>query len=259
MFRYPLRRLSVLIPILAIVFTLVSYFAQPANAESAGEASLSAVSCSNEHGAVTVTLTAYSTGTDPVSFMLLIDNVSEGDDLLIPVTPGTPKNIPISNLEDGTHRVEVIVNDQTVFDQSFPVACDTAPTDSYSNPQGSVNEFCGVRAVMVYASNKPIGNNMVDLQPVTFTVTFVGNDSSAVRTLDTFTLPSGQDDAFDTQRSYPLEGPGVVSLYADGMTPVHTYYTGACMVVPDVVHHHKHKHHKKHHAPTGSALPNTGK
>lgn len=229
------------------------------------------VTCNNEQGSLVVKLNA-----DPsvsTEFMLLVNGVSEGGDLSIPVAAGQSTTVPVSNLDDRTDAsIEVIVrgtngeDGKTVFFKNdIVVACDTAPVGPYINPQGSVNEFCGVNAAIVYASNKPIGNNMVDLQPVTFSVTFVANDSSVVQTLDTFTLPSGEDDAFDTQRSYPLGGPGVVSLNAEGMKPFHMYYTGGCSVVPDVVHHpKKHKHHKKHHhhkhhSVAVAVLPNTGK
>lgn len=259
MFRYLLRRLRVLIPLAVASFMLVNYFSLPANAESAGEVSLSAVSCSNDNqGAVTVTLTAYSTGTDPVPFMLLIDNVSEGDNLMIPVTPGTPHPVLVSNLDDGTHRIEVIVNDQTVFDHTFEVTCDPAPTGPYTNPKGLLWDQCSGQ-VGVKISNYPIGNNFADLQPVTFTVEHVSNVYPGIKHLASVTLPAGEDDSFDSTFSVTPGSPGVVTLYADGVALQHLDYSGACVVVPDHAHHPKHKKHHHKHPSAGNALPNTGK
>ena len=243
MFRTPLRRLLALIPIVGLVISMV--FIERASAESAGEASLSEVSCSNEQGVVVVTLTAYSTGTDDVPFNLRVDNA--GDDVVIPVKPGEPKPVPINNLNDGTHHIEVVVNDQTVLDQNFNVACDTP--QPYTNPWGSITDICDGK-VLVAASNMPSREQLQGLQPVKFTVTFVSNVSGGVQQLDAFTLPSGEDDAFDTQRTYNLGSPGIVSLYADGVALQHLDYSHAC-VIP--VGHHKPRHHGT------TVLPNTGK
>lgn len=235
-----------------------------------GTASVGSVTCNNQQGGLVVTLVA-----DPsieTEFMILVNGVSDGADLSIIVPAGQTQSVPVSNLDDGNNSIEVIVrgtegeDGKTVFaDYRINVACDAAPTGPYQNPKGSVTTPCGANGVNVVASNYPIANDFADLRPVTFTLTFVKNDSSTVTTLATVTLPSGEDDSFDFTHFYPLGESGVVSLYAEGMTPIHQYYSTGCTVVPDVIKHHtkKHPHHKKHHKPrhqtvVTTVLPNTG-
>lgn len=257
MFRTLLRRLLALIPLVAVIFLMIGM--QPASAEGGDPyVTVSDASCVGEQGQVSVTLYPGSQATQDVEFIILVDNVSYGDDPTITVPPATDKTVVVGNLEDGTHRFEIIANDVTIFDNPRTVSCDTAPEGQYKNPKGSLLDFCeGI--VGMTASNKPIGGNLEGLQPVTFTVTFVSNEGGGVKQLDSFTLPSGEDDAFDTQRNYSPGSPGVVSLYADGVALQHLDFSDTCVVVPTTGHHPKHHGHQNSSNPNGATtLPNTG-
>jgi LPXTG-motif cell wall-anchored protein len=244
MFRYLLRRLRGLIPLVTIAFVVIGT-AQPANAEEGHSATLSQVSCVAGKGTVTVTLTAGATDGE---FSILVDNASYGDDVIIPVTAGQSKPVVVSNLNDGTHRIEVVANEVTVLNEpNLVVSC------TYTNPAGLIEDLCD-GMVGVTASNMPFRDRLNGLQPVTFVVTFVSNVVGGVQKLDSFTLPNSTD-GDTTFRTFQLDGPGVVSLTVEGenITPP-LDYRHTCIVVEDVVNHP----HGNTPKPPVTTLPNTG-
>jgi hypothetical protein len=197
-------------------------------------------------------MTADSTIQQSTVFNILVDDQQFGG--AVSVAPGATETKTVPNLDDGVRHIVVMAGEVYELDKNVDVQCDNVPVGNYSNPKGSVLDSCN-HVVSVTASNYPIGDNLEGLQPVTFTLTFVANDSGKVQQLDTFTLPSGEDDAFDTQRNYSPGDRGVVSLYADGMEPIHVYFTDTCMIVPDVKHH---AHHNNANPNVTTTLPNTG-
>lgn len=179
------------LPVLALALAASTTLVGPAGTATAAEtptASVSEVTCVGVDGEVTVTLAA--SDTEPATFLVLVDG--EGSDET-EVAAGATEDVVTTALEDGDHTFEaILVTEEDVATVVFTervVACDAAPEGPYSNPRGSVMDGCEGTG-WVAASNKPIGGNTEDLQPVTFTVSFTPTD-------DVVEEPTDGDDPVD--------------------------------------------------------------
>lgn len=167
-----------------------------AAAAATPSAELGAVTCADQQGRFVVTLEA---GAEPTGFSLSVSNSFErhvfSDDITldadqtgsITVPPLDDDEYSVTvhgyNVEDVDEEIPEVEEPEVdpaapLVDTSVTVACDPAPVGPYSNPRGVVYNGCG--ALDVYASNRPIGGNTADLQPVEFTLTFVPSEDVPV-------------------------------------------------------------------------------
>lgn len=170
------RTLPLVALVLAASTALISP-ASPAGAAETATATVSQVTCVENDGEVTVTLAA--SDTEPATFLVLIDGES-GEELGL--AAGETAEVPTTAIDDGEHTFEAILMTEsgdevgeTLALADRTVACDAAPEGPYTNPRGEVMDNCEGTG-WVTASNKPIGGNTEDLQPVTFTVSFTPTD-----------------------------------------------------------------------------------
>lgn len=174
--------------------------ASPATAAETPTAAVSDVTCVEGDGQVTTTLAA--SDTDAATFLVLVDGAG-GDE--IEVAAGATEDVVTSALEDGDHTVEAILltegDGETLALANRTVACDVAPDGPYSNPRGAVLDGCEGTG-WVTASNKPIGGNAEDLQPVTFTISFTPTDDVAEEPTD-----GGGDDPVGGDGEEPVDEP----------------------------------------------------
>lgn len=116
----------------------------------------------------------------------------------------------------------------TLATAEITVACDTAPEGPYSNAHGTVDDGCG--SLSVTARNKPIGGNVADLQPVTFTLSI--DHGGEVEVLDTFVLDAATRTYARDFASDELGGAGAVTLTADGTQLARAEFTDECVAYP---------------------------
>lgn len=172
------------LPLVALALTACTALigpASPAGAAETATATVSEVTCVENDGTITVTLTA--SDADPASFLVLVGG--EGGEE-VEVAAGQTQDVTTSGLPDAEVSVEAILMTEggdevgeTLALESRTVACDAAPEGPYTNAQGEAMDGCeGTGSVS--ASNKPIGGNVDDLQPVTFRVTFTPTDDPVV-------------------------------------------------------------------------------
>jgi len=168
------------LPLVALALAVSTALIGPAGPAAAAEdptASVSDVTCVEADGEVTVTLVAGDNAA--ATFLVLVDGVG-GEET--EVAAGASEPVVSSGLDDEVHTFEVILvveeEAETLVLEERTVACDLAPEGPYSNPKGDVVDACEGEA-WVSASNKPIGGNTEDLEPVTFTVTFTPTDDEA--------------------------------------------------------------------------------
>lgn len=136
-------------------------------------ASVSAVSCADGDGSVSITLTAGDGGD---AFSVRIDDAGYGgSDAPIDVPANQSVDLVESGLDDGDHRIVVDTavppaseaEPENLADETRAVSCDPAPVGAYTNPKGSISGSCSFE-LRVTASNAPVGGNTADLQPVDF-------------------------------------------------------------------------------------------
>lgn len=169
------------LPLVALALAASTALIGPAGPAAAAEdptASVSGVTCVDNDGEVTVTVVAGDTAA--ATFLVLVNGVG-GEET--EVAAGASDTVVASSLEDELHHFEVILmvgeEAETLLHEERTVACDLAPDGPYSNPEGDVMDACEGEG-WVSASNKPIGGNTEDLEPVTFTVTFTPTDDEVV-------------------------------------------------------------------------------
>lgn len=166
----------------------------PAGAAETATATVGEVTCVENDGTITVTLAA--SDTDPATFLVLVGG--EGGEE-VEVAAGQTQDVTTSGLPDGDVSVEAILMTEggdevgeTLALEGRTVTCDAAPEGPYSNAQGEAMDGCeGTGSVS--ASNKPIGGNVEDLQPVTFRVTFTPTDDPVVGPPDGEDTGGGED------------------------------------------------------------------
>jgi hypothetical protein len=256
--------IRVLAAVAASLAAATAWVGPAAPAFGAGaSASVSEVSCVDEDGAVTVTLQA---GDSDETFLVLLTSPSVGGAQEVTVAAGATETVELTDLEDGEHSVEVLIEHvdadaETVATAERTVACDVAPEGPYTNVKGSVYDGCEGTGY-VSASNKPIAGAVETLQPAAFEVVFLSTDDTVdggddpvgggedpsgggedppadgERTtadgetvLDTFVLDAENqtyDRAFGPDE---LGGTGDLTLRSGGET-VATAHIGLCFVLP---------------------------
>lgn len=210
-----------------------------APATAASSASVSAVTCVEEQGSVDVSLTADADAPGDVAFLALLDGVSDGDPIL--VAPGATTVITFDGLDDNAHTLEVDALEKAddeeytkILDTSFEVVCDPAPEGPYTHETADIHDYCGPE-VDLFATNRPIGGNTTDLQPVTFVFTATQGDTT--RDLATFTLPDSTDDPYthtalaDLSDFEDSEEPTVLTVTANGNEIAREEHVHGCTVV----------------------------
>ena len=192
-----MNRWNSTVPLVALALAATTALIGPAGPAGAAEtatATVSEVTCVENDGEVTVTLAA--SDTEPATFLVLIDGVG-GEE--VSLAAGETAEVPTTAIDDGEHTFEAILTTEsgegvgeTLASEDRTVACDAAPEGPYSNPRGSVMDSCEGTG-WVTASNKPIGGNTEDLQPVTFTVSFTPTDDVVEEPTDGDDPVGGED------------------------------------------------------------------
>ncbi len=187
-------------------------------AAAASTAHLGEVTCSEEQGRVDLTVTADPAAPGDVHVLFILGSTSNEEHPL-ELVPGDSVVIPLTDLDDDQYTLEVLARVEgleedfaTVLNEEFEVVCDAAPEGPYTNPKAEIHDYCG-HQVDVFATNRPIGGNTADLQPVTFR--FTATKDGVTDTLAEFVLPDTTDDPYthtavaDLSSYYPdAEGSG---------------------------------------------------
>jgi hypothetical protein len=131
MFRYVLRRIRALIPLVAVTF-MVTSFAQPVSAESAsGSASVENVHCSGGEGFALILLSANAGASKPVVFTIQVNDAAYGSPES--VMAGDTFGVSVGQLVPGTSvNFKVFADGTKVLDQ--PVNIPTCVADPGGNP-----------------------------------------------------------------------------------------------------------------------------
>ena len=168
----------ILVPLTGLALVLLGLVLPGPSATAAATptATVGEVVCVETDGTLTVEL--HAGDSDPATFTVLLDGSSVRDDT--EVAAGGSDQVALTGLEDGDHSVEVLaaVGDaepDTVATADVSVACDVAPDGPYTNVRGEVYDGCEYTGV-VSASNKVIGGDTEDLQPVELEVVFTPTD-----------------------------------------------------------------------------------
>lgn len=242
------------------------------------------VTCADEQGSFSVTVRA---GDVRTSFGISVEDSFEQEILYEErvLAPGATAVIAVPDLEDDDYTATVDAHEisdedeidaddgQTPVpppDTSGPdilvetqraVSCDPAPVGPYSNARGILESYCSDQ-VEVHASNRPIGGNTADLQPVEFTVHYLPSGDAPTEepaeepgeepteepgeegteeaprlsaldpvVLDTFTLDAGTPRLNKTYGTAGFEFTGALSLTADGKEIAATE-VGYCEAAP---------------------------
>jgi hypothetical protein len=189
-------------------------------------AALGAVTCVAEQGRFDITVTAGDIGTlfdfdVEDSLGQPVDFYEERD-----VAANQTQVVAITDLDDDDYTVtvdswasadgEALDDEDVVLADASPVTvgCDPAPVGPYTNPRAALVETCG-QELGLRADNRPIGGNTADLQPATFTVTYL---PSAEPTDEPGDEPSEEpgDEPSDERRTADLD-PVVLDTFTLGL------------------------------------------
>jgi hypothetical protein len=247
-----MRTRNVLVAMATVAATLTaSGLAWSAGASTALEATgpsatIGDVVCIDRDGTIAVTLVA---GDDATGFIVFTDGTADDTDE-VTVPAGSSQVLTLTGLSDDDHLIDVEVSSDngepvdSLAEATKTPDCDAVPVGPYTNAKGTMDDGCYGSDVEVRASNKPIGGNVTDLQPATFTLTFAafvdqptddatadptdGGDEDpptiAPVTLDSFVLD-------DTTRTYErtftfadIGAAGILTLSAGGTVLAKDYY-----------------------------------